>query len=36
MNLYVLKFRHYAPKDYIEGIITYLIAESNEDIYEWL
>jgi len=36
MNLYVLKFRHFAPKDSIEGIITYLVAESSEEIYEWL
>jgi|LakMenEpi03Aug12_release.lakeMendotaPanAssembly.Ray.scaffolds.fasta_scaffold171238_6 hypothetical protein len=36
MNLYVLKFRHYSPKDNIEGIITYLVAESSEQVYEWL
>jgi hypothetical protein len=36
MNLYALKFRHYAPKDSKEGIITYLTAESSEAIYEWL
>jgi len=36
MNLYVLKFKHYAPKDSIEGIVTYLIANSSENIYEWM
>jgi len=36
MNLYALKFRHYSQKDSIEGIITYLTAESLEDIYEWM
>jgi len=36
MNLYALKFRHYSQKDSIEGIITYLIAESSENIYEWM
>lgn len=36
MNLYVLKFRHYSSKDSMEGILTYLVAESNEQIYEWL
>jgi len=35
MNLYILKFRHYSQKDSREGIITYLIAESSETIYEW-
>lgn len=35
MNLYVLKFRHYSPKDYEEGIVTYLMANSDEEIYEW-
>lgn len=36
MNLYALKFRHYSQKDSREGIIAYVIAESSEDIYEWL
>jgi hypothetical protein len=36
MNLYVLKFIHYSPKDSKEGIITYLCTDSDEQIYEWL
>ncbi len=36
VNLYVLKFRHFAPKDSEDGIKTYLIANSCEEIYEWL
>lgn len=43
MNLYALKFKHYSQKDSKhysqkdskEGIVTYLIAESSEAIYEW-
>ena len=36
MNLYVIKFIHYSSKDSIEGIITYLVAKSDKDVYEWL
>lgn len=27
---------HYAPKDSQQGIYTYLVAETSEDVYEWL
>jgi hypothetical protein len=36
MNLYKIMFVHYSPKDSEEGIITYLVAKSNEEVYEWL
>lgn len=36
MNLYQIMIRHYAPKDYEDGIYTYLVAESDEDVYEWI
>lgn len=36
MALWELKFRHYAPKGSEEGIICYLVAESSEQIYEFL
>lgn len=36
MNLYQIMIRHYAPKDYEDGIYTYLVAESDEDVYEWV
>lgn len=36
MNLYIIKFRHYSQKDSREGIVTYLVAESDESVYEWL
>ena len=36
MKLWELNFRHYAPKDSEEGIICYLVAESSEQIYEFL
>ena len=36
MNLYEIRFRFYAPKDSKEGILTYLLAESSEDVYEWI
>lgn len=36
MKLYEIRFRHYAPKDSQEGVLTYLLAESSEKVYEWL
>ncbi|HHT97258.1 MAG TPA: hypothetical protein GXZ90_05125 [Clostridiales bacterium] len=36
MKLYEIRFRFYAPKDSKEGILTYLLAESSEDVYEWI
>lgn len=36
MNLYELRFRHYAQKDNKEGIICYLLAENNEQIYDFI
>jgi len=36
MNLYEIRFKHYAPKDSEEGMYTYLIANSDEEVYEWL
>jgi hypothetical protein len=29
-------FEHYSPKDSKKGISTYLVAESDEQVYEWL
>ena len=36
MNLYEIRFRHYSQKDNEEGILTYLVAKSDEDVYEWI
>lgn len=36
MNLYKIMFEHYSPKDSMKGIITYLAANSDEAVYEWL
>lgn len=36
MKLYEIRFRFYAPKDSKEGILTYLLAESDEKVYEWI
>ena len=36
MNLYEIKFSHTAPKDSKEGIISYLLAENDEQVYEWI
>jgi hypothetical protein len=35
-NLYEIQFKHYAPRDSEQGIVTYLIAESNEEVFDWL
>jgi len=36
VNLYEKRFVHHAPKDDEEGIFNYLVANSVEDVYEWL
>lgn len=36
MNLYQAMTNHYAPKDSHKSIWGYVIAESNESLYEWL
>ena len=36
MKLYELLFRHYSPKDSEEGIICYLVANSDEEVYEFI
>jgi hypothetical protein len=36
MNLYEIMMEHYAPKDSEKGIHTYLVANSDEEVYEWL
>lgn len=35
MNLYEISFKHYAPKGSREGTVCYLLAESDEEVYEW-
>lgn len=35
MNLYKVSFKHYAPKDVSEGIVCYLVADNDENVYEW-
>jgi len=36
MNLYRVTFRHWSPKDYEEGIKTYLLAENDEEVYKYV
>ena len=36
MNLYRIEFMHYAPKDCECGIKTYIVANNDEEVYEWL
>jgi len=36
MKLYEINFRHYSQKDSQEGILGYLLAESDEQVYEYL
>ena len=36
MKLYELLFRHYSQKDNKEGIICYLVANSDEEVYEFI
>jgi len=36
MNLYKITFSHVAPKDLAEGIKGYLLAENDEQIYNYI
>lgn len=36
MNLYMIQFKHYAPKDSEEGIKGYIVAENDEAVYEFI
>jgi len=36
MNLYKIIFSHHGPKDSEEGIKTLLLAENDEQVYDWL
>ncbi|MET3209658.1 UNVERIFIED_CONTAM: hypothetical protein ABIC26_002605 [Paenibacillus sp. PvR008] len=36
MNLYKIMFEHFSQKDSQKGILTYLVANSDSEVYEWL
>jgi len=36
MNLYIVEFKHYAPKDSEKGIKGYILAENDEEVYEFI
>lgn len=36
MNLYKIEFTHYAPKDSKSGIKGYMVAENDEEVYEFI
>lgn len=36
MNLYKVMFKHFSQNDSEIGILTYLVAKSDEEVYEWL
>lgn len=36
MQLYELLFKHYSPKDSEEGLLGYLLAESDEQVYQFI
>jgi hypothetical protein len=36
MNLYKIMFEHFSQKDSQKGILTYLAANSDSEVYEWL
>ena len=36
MNLYEVMMAHYAPKGSEQGVHTYLVADSDEAVYEWI
>lgn len=36
MNLYKITFSHHAPKDSEQGIKCLLLAENDEQVYEWI
>ena len=35
MNLYEIKFIHFSPKDSKTGSVGYLLAENNEEVFNW-
>ena len=36
MNLYIVEFKHYSPKDSEKGIKGYIVAENDEEVYEFI
>ena len=36
MNLYCIQFTHYAPKDSESGILGYMVANNDEEVYEFI
>lgn len=36
MNLYTINFEHYSQKDSEQGIYTYLVAQDDDVVYEWI
>ncbi|WP_311078093.1 hypothetical protein [Paenibacillus polymyxa] len=36
MNLYKIMFEHFSQKDSQKGILTYLVADSDSEVYEWI
>ena len=36
MNLYIIEFKHYAPKDSEKGIKGYIVAENDDEVYEFI
>lgn len=36
MNLYKVTFSHYAPKDTEQGIKAFILAENDEQVYNWI
>ena len=36
MNLYKVKFSHHSPKDSEEGIKALILAENEEQVYDWI
>ncbi|MGG1652263.1 hypothetical protein ABHN03_03950 [Paenibacillus sp. NRS-1775] len=36
MNLYKIMFEHFSQKDSQKGILTYLVADSDSEVYRWI
>lgn len=36
MNLYEIMFQHFSQKDSKKGIVCYLVANSDKDVYKWM
>jgi len=36
MNLYIIEFKHYSPKDSEKGIKGYIVAKNDEEVYEFI